>query len=182
MKSTANSFTRCLRACLLMLLGLYCLPNVSASAAEAAFYGPVKGVVLSNDGEPLIGVTVLLQGTTQGTATDFDGSFTIDVPDNMGTLVFSYTGYETLEIAVEGRSELSIAMSPAATALDEVVVIGYGSQKKVNLTGAVSSITSEALENRPIASVGQGLQGLVPNMNVTIRNGDPTQSANFNIR
>ena len=176
MKSTANTFFKLLSFVFCLVLGL------AELSANATAYGPVKGVVLGDDGDPLIGVTVLVQGTAQGTATDFDGSFTIDVPDNTGVLVFSYTGYETQEISVDGRSEINVTMAPSATALDEVVVIGYGSQKKVNLTGAVSSISSEALENRPIASVGQGLQGLVPNMNVTIRNGDPTQSANFNIR
>ena len=162
---------------LVWILGmLLCVPLYSFA------FGQVTGTVLGDDGEALIGVTVLLKGTNTGTVTDFDGSYTLEVPDNAGTLVFSYTGYEAQEIDIAGRSIVDLTMASGATALDEVVVIGYGSQKKVNLTGAVSSITSEALENRPIASVGQGLQGLIPNMNITIRNGDPTQGANFNIR
>jgi len=141
----------------------------------------ITGVVTGDDSEPLIGVTVLLKGTSTGTVTDFDGSFTIDAPED-AVLIFSYTGYEAQEVPVDGRSVINLVLNPSATALDEVVVVGYGTQKKANLTGAVSAISSEALENRPIASVGQGLQGLVPNLNVTLRNGDPSQGANFNIR
>ncbi|MBX2875315.1 MAG: TonB-dependent receptor [Saprospiraceae bacterium] len=142
----------------------------------------VSGTILSDEGDPLIGVTVLVKGTSVGTVSDFDGKYSLDVEDANGTLVYSYTGYEPQEIAINGRSIIDITLALGVSALEEVVVVGYGSQKKVNLTGAVTSITSEALENRPIASVGQGLQGLVPNLNITIRNGDPAQGANFNIR
>ncbi len=166
---------------LFLLLGLV-LPLALQADAETAPFEPITGTVLGSDGEPLIGVTVLLKGTQQGTVTDFDGTYTIDVPDVNGVLIFSYTGYETQEIAIDGREMIDVTMIEAVTALDEVVVVGYGTQKKANLTGAVTAISGETLENRPIASVGHGLQGLVPNMNVTIRNGDPTQGANFNIR
>ena len=143
----------------------------------------VTGTVTSaDDGLPLIGVSIQVKGTTTGTVTDLDGKFTLDIDDLNATLVFSYTGFKPLEMGLAGRSVVDVVMEEDIAALDEVVVVGYGSQKKVNLTGAVTRITSEALENRPIASVGQGLQGLVPNLNVTIRNGDPATGANFNIR
>ncbi len=173
---TSNQFHTFVAALLLCLLGA---PGVMAAHADE---GPITGKVMSDTGEPLIGVTVLLQGTGQGTATDFDGSYTIDVPDEGGVLIFSYTGYETQEIAVDGRTVIDVTLSPSTTALDEVVVVGYGTQKKANVLGAVTALSGEVLESRPIASVGHGLQGLVPNMNVTVRNGDPTQGVNFNIR
>jgi len=150
--------------------------------AEGLEFGPIKGMVTSGNGEPLIGVTVLVQGTNSGTVTDFDGSYTLDVPDDATVLVFSYTGFETQEVAIDGRSAIDIVLGESVTALNEVVVVGYGTQKKANLTGAVSAISSEELESRPIASVGQGLQGLIPNLNISVRNGDPTRSVDFNIR
>ncbi len=154
---------------------------LEAVAAQAPRVN-VTGTVLDETGEPLIGVTVLIEGTTTGTVTDFDGTFEIDVEDENASLVFSYTGYLTKTIPLEGRSQLDIIMEVEVSALEEVVVVGYGTQKKVNLTGAVASVGSESLEKRPIASTGMGLQGLIPNLNISIRNGDPTREADFNIR
>ncbi|NND05638.1 MAG: SusC/RagA family TonB-linked outer membrane protein, partial [Saprospiraceae bacterium] len=146
------------------------------------FFDTITGTVVDEVGEPLIGVTILIDGTSKGTVTDFDGSYSLEVEDPNATLVFSYTGFATQKVALEGRSSIDLTMEASVAALDEVVVVGYGTQKKVNLTGAVTALSGEELEMRPIASVGHGLQGLVPNMNVTIRNGDPTSEANFNIR
>lgn len=142
----------------------------------------VTGKVTAEDGEALIGVSILVKGTNTGAVTDVDGTYSIELEDDNSTLVFSYTGYLAQEIAVAGRASIDVVLATDAKVLDEVVVVGYGSQKKVNLTGAVSSITSDELAQRPIASVGQGLQGLIPNLNISIRNGDPTTSADFNIR
>lgn len=176
----------------LLLFSLFCwgmlfAPPVRADAKTTEFNSgalplTVTGTIVSDEGDPLIGVTILVQGTTVGTVSDFDGNYSIDLEDPNGTLIFSYTGYQSQEIAVNGRTTIDVTMNVDIAALEEVVVVGYGSQKKVNLTGAVSSVTSEALENRPIPSVGQGLQGLIPNLNISIRNGDPTRSADFNIR
>ncbi|NND34769.1 MAG: SusC/RagA family TonB-linked outer membrane protein, partial [Saprospiraceae bacterium] len=163
---------------LLLLLGLTAL-TINAAPPD---YEPIKGTVTSPDGEPLIGVTVLIKGTQTGTVTDFDGTYTLDVTDDNAILVFSYTGFESQEVALNGRSVVDLVMDESVTALNEVVVVGYGTQKKANLTGAVAAISSEELEQRPIASVGMGLQGLIPNLNVSIRNGDPTRAADFNIR
>jgi len=142
----------------------------------------VSGTVQDENGTALVGATVRAKGTTVGILTDNEGKFQLDVPDDAETLIVSYLGYETQELSIGDKRTFNITMSESASVLDEVVVVGYGTQKKANLTGAVSVISAEALENRPIVSVGQGLQGLVPNLNVTIRNGDPTQEANFNIR
>ena len=141
----------------------------------------VSGTITDNDGLPLIGVNIIEKGTvSNGTITDIDGYYSITVADD-ATLVFSYTGFQTVEEAVDGRSTIDLSMLEGNT-LDEVIVVGYGSQKKVNLTGAVTAISGEVLESRPIANVGEGLQGLIPNLNVDIRNGDPAAAIDFNIR
>lgn len=141
----------------------------------------ITGKVTDASGEALVGVSILVKGTTIGTVTDIEGAYALDA-DEKGTLVFSYTGFVSQEIAIGGRSKIDVSLVADSKILDEVVVVGYGSQKKVNLTGAVASITSEELAQRPIVSAGQGLQGLIPNLNISIRNGDPTTSADFNIR
>ena len=187
MKRSIFSLSRGLLLVLIAGLGgLFSTPAMATAGTRdflfTAVAHPVSGTVISDEGDPLIGVTVLVKGTSIGTVTDFDGKYSIELEDGSGTLVFSYTGYQAQEVAVNGRSVIDLTMSVDVTALEEVVVVGYGSQKKVNLTGAVSSVTSEALENRPIPSVGQGLQGLIPNLNISIRNGDPTRGADFNIR
>ena len=169
----------------MLLWGLMFSPPIQAnSELNAAAPVTVSGTVYDGEnGDPLIGVTVLLKGTNQGTITDLDGKYSITVDDgDAGVLVFSYTGYEAQEITVANQSVIDVTLNINIEALEEVVVVGYGTQKRVNLTGAVSSISSEALDQRPIASVGHGLQGLIPNLNITIRNGDPTTSADFNIR
>ncbi len=158
------------------------LSETAVTSTEEVFFGTVTGKVTDETGEPLIGVTILIDGTSKGTVTDFDGTYSLEVEDENATLVFSYTGYATQKVALAGRNSVDLTMEASVAALDEVVVVGYGTQKKANLTGAVTAISGEELEMRPIASVGHGLQGLVPNMNVTIRNGDPTSEANFNIR
>lgn len=143
----------------------------------------ISGTVTSADeGLPLIGVSILVKGTSSGTVTDLDGKYSLDLEDENAILVFSYTGYAPLEVPVDGRTVIDIALDASVTALDEVVVVGYGSQKKVNLTGAVAAMDGERLEARPIPNVGEGLQGVIANLNVNIRNGDPAQSIDFNIR
>lgn len=184
-----NLLLKVVVACLLLSLGpyatdLYGIPN----ADDVPFFflsdldKELKGKITDGEGNALVGATVRVKGTNKGALTDSDGNFTIEAPDDATTLIVSYVGYAPQELAIGGRSTINVSLTQEASTLDEVVVTGYGTQKKANLTGAVSVITSEALESRPIASVGHGLQGLVPNLNVTIRNGDPTASANFNIR
>lgn len=142
----------------------------------------VNGTVADEKGEPLIGATVFVKGTQTGIVTDVEGVFLIEVPSRNAVLQISYTGYGSQEIVVGNQSQIKVVLSSDNNILDEVVVVGYGTQKKANLTGAVSVVTSEALERRPITSAGAGLQGLVPNLNITMRNGDPSQPADFNIR
>ena len=141
----------------------------------------ISGTVKDNTGAPMPGVSVLIKNTNNGTTTNTDGQFSISAPAN-STLVISFTGYETKEIPVGNQSKIDASLELKNNSLNEVVVVGYGTQKKVNLTGAVGTASSERLEKRPIVDAGQGLQGVIPNLNVGIRNGDPTQAATFNIR
>lgn len=142
----------------------------------------IKGIVKDNLGEPLIGVNIMVKGSTKGTTTEVDGSYTLnDVTPNT-TLSITYIGYKPQEIPVGNKSQLNITLQEDSEVLDEVVVLGYGVQKKVNLSGSVATVSSKALENRPILSVGQALQGAVANMNVSIGSGQATDSPKFNIR
>ena len=110
------------------------------------------------------------------------GKYTLKLPNNNATLVVSFIGYLKQEIAVGGRSTVDLALEVDTKALEEVVVVGYGVQEKVNLTGAVGTADSKRLMNRPIANAGEGLQGVIPNLNVNVRNGDPAAAVTFNIR
>lgn len=142
---------------------------------------PITGTVLDQNGEPIPGATISIPGTTIGTATDLDGNFSIDVPEG-STLVVSFIGFDSQSIEIGNQKVINITLIESTETLQEVVVVGYGTQKKVNLTGAVGVATSERLENRPIANVGEGLQGVIPNLNIAPRNGDPASSPSFNIR
>lgn len=160
------------------VVGLLLLLSTQFLQAQIA----VSGKLTDDKGEALIGATVIVKNTETGTVTDVEGNFSIEVPNSDAILQFSYTGFTTQEVPVGNRSIIDVVLISDNNILEEVVVVGYGTQKKANLTGAVSVITSEALEKRPITSAGTGLQGLIPNLNITIRNGDPTQGADFNIR
>lgn len=141
----------------------------------------IEGTVYDSSGEPIIGANVVEKGTMNGIITDIDGKFFLDVASN-ATLMVSYIGYKTEEVAVANKRSLSITLKEDSETLEEVVVVGYGTQKKVNLTGAVSQVTSKVLENRPITNLGQGLQGVVPNLNISFDGGDPNAEAAMNIR
>ncbi len=142
----------------------------------------LTGTVTDANGEPLIGVNVLIKGAGAGTSTDIDGRFTLDDVAEDAILVISYVGFQTQEVPVGGRTVLNIVLEEDTQMLDEVVVVGYGTQKKVNLTGAVGTAGSEVLENRAITSLGQGLLGVVSGLNINYNSGNPNESADFNIR
>ncbi|MGN7721920.1 carboxypeptidase-like regulatory domain-containing protein [Chitinophaga sp. 22620] len=120
----------------------------------------INGAVSGADGEKLPGVSVRVKGTSRGTLTAVDGSFSLQLPDGPVTLVFSFTGYQPHEVNVAGSAPLNIILQPAAGELNEVVVVGYGQQKKTSLTGSVASLDQKALANRPITNSSQALQGL----------------------
>src|SRR5690606_22406821 len=110
----------------------------------------ITGKVTDDKNEPLIGVTVRVKGSNSGVTTDGNGAFSIQVPEANAIITFSYLGYQPLELRVNGRNVLDVVMRPSENALTEVVVVGYGTQKKVNLTGSVASVSSADIENRPI--------------------------------
>lgn len=140
----------------------------------------VTGNVKDANGEPLIGVNVIVKGTTMGTVTDLDGNFTLANVSPEAILQISYIGYQTQEVSA--KETLYVVLKEDSEALDEVVVIGYGVQKKVDLSGSVATVPTKVLENRPVLTVGQALQGSVANMTVSIGGGQATDSPTFNIR
>ena len=143
----------------------------------------IKGTILDATGMPVIGANVMVKGTTNGTITDMDGKFSLEVEEG-ATLVVSYIGFANQEIKVGNQTNLSIALKEDVEALDELVVVGYGTQKKVNLTGAVSMVESEVLESRPVQNVGQALQGVVPGLNFSVNTtgGELNNALNMDIR
>ena len=142
----------------------------------------VTGQVADAQGEPLIGVSVVVTGTSEGTITDFDGFYTIDVtPD--AQLQFSYMGYTTVTEKVNNRTTINVVLKEDTRLLDEVVVVGYDTQRKANLTGAVGSVSVEdQLEGRPLANVGTGMQGAVAGLTVTNSSGRLGDTPKFRIR
>ncbi len=127
----------------------------------------ITGTIVDPSGMPVIGANVMVKGTTNGTITDMDGKFSLEVASG-ATLMVSYIGFANQEIKIGNQTVLSITLKEDAEALDELVVVGYGTQKKVNLTGAVSMVESEVLESRPVQNVGQALQGVVPGLNFSV--------------
>lgn len=164
------------------VLGLLLLLAGSISTLSAQ-NRKVSGKVLDALQEPLVGVSIRIEGTTQGTITDVDGAFDVQVPAAGATLEFSYVGYLTQKVKVKpGQKNIVVYMQEDAIMLDEAVVVGYGTQKKVNLTGAVATVDSKSLENRAAHSLTSMLQGSVPGLNVTTSSGVPGSSPDINVR
>lgn len=142
----------------------------------------ISGVVKDENGETLPGATVAIKGTTQGVITNFDGEFVLSVPGPESVLQVSFVGYAIKEVRVGDRTTFAINMS-SATDLEEVVVVGFGTQKRANATGAVNTIDAEVLEARPISNVASGLQGAMAGLNISNdMGGAPGQEMNINIR
>ncbi len=141
----------------------------------------VTGKIINTNNEPIIGVGIIIKGTMNGVITDIDGNFSIEVPEN-ATLELSHLEYESQEINVSNRTNWVITMLEQQHTLDEIVVVAYGTQKKVNLTGAIATVGDKQLKNRSAASVGHMLQGVVPGLNVTQSAGRPGAGTSLNIR
>lgn len=133
----------------------------------------IRGVVSDVSGEPLPGVNIVLKGTFQGVVTDFDGNYQINVPGNDAVLVFSYIGFTTTEITVGNRREINVTLEEEEREIDEVVVIGYGTVAKKDVTTAVSTVSMKDLDERPIISAAQAIQGKAAGVNVYQPNGSP---------
>jgi len=142
----------------------------------------VSGTVKDNLGETLIGVSINEKGKTGGTQTDLNGKYTLTVSGPEAVLVFTYLGYVKQEVTIGSRSSMDVILKQNIAELNEVVVVGYGTQKKVNLSGAVDQVNAQTLASRPISNATQGLQGLVPNLNIDFGSGEPGAAANINIR
>ncbi len=144
----------------------------------------VSGVVKDENGESLPGVTVLEKGTGNGTITDAEGKYSLSVSSNDAVLVFSFVGMKTQETTVGNRSVIDITLASEAIGLNEVVAVGYGTMKKVNLTGAVDVVSGTELESRPASNVSLLLQGISPNVNISLNNlgGEPGAKQNWQIR
>lgn len=161
-----------------MLLAILFIP-LSLSAQEAV----VKGKVVSSErGEPLAGVTVRLKNGSTGTVTDGNGSFSLALKQAAPVLVFSFTGYLVQEIPLNGQREINVTLSPDPKALGEVVVVGYGTQQKSNVAGAIASVKSAELKQTPVANVVQGLQGRVAGVQVTQNSAAPGGNVSMRIR
>lgn len=157
------------------------LSKKTASSAAAQQHRLVSGTVTDAGGEPVIGANITVKGTTNGTVTDLDGHFTLEAPAG-SLLVVSYIGYLTKEVPAGDRTELSIRLTEDTQHLDEVVVVGYGVQKKSDLTGSVANIKAEKLMERPATTVEQALAGRVAGVNVSTNSGRPGGRTNIQIR
>lgn len=142
----------------------------------------LKGKVVDEKGEPVIGATVLVVGTQNGTITDLDGNYTLQNVSKNATLRFSYIGFAEQDIAAGGKSVLNVTLREDVKTIDEVVVVGYGVQKKSNVTGAIASVKSEEIQNRSTENVGSALQGKLSGVQVLTTSGAPGASSSFRIR
>ncbi len=162
----------------LMLLHLVFF-SVSAVLAQGL---TVQGKVTDANGAALPGVTVVLKGTSNAAPTSADGTYTITVPNGDGTLVFSYIGFESKEVPIEGRSTVNVQLGADAEALEEVVVVGYGSQLKEEVTGSVQTISTKDIKDIPVSQVTQKLQGKLAGVQINQATGKPGQGMSVRIR
>ncbi|WP_082331949.1 SusC/RagA family TonB-linked outer membrane protein [Mangrovimonas xylaniphaga] len=143
----------------------------------------VKGTVTDGElGGPMVGATILVKGSTNGTTTDFDGNYSLTIENANATLVFSYTGFATQEIAVAGQTTINVTLEPSLESLDEVVIIGYGTSKKSDLTGSVVAIDGDDLAAQPIASVAETLTGRLAGVQVVSSEGSPDSEISIRVR
>ncbi len=142
----------------------------------------ISGSVTDQSGEPLPGVTVIIKGTANGTVTNFNGEYSLDDIPAGATLQFSFVGMTSKEILVEDQSVINIVLEQETVGIEEVVAIGYGTQKKSNVTGAIASVKAEALENRSTGDVGRAIQGKVAGVQIMALSGAPGSSTSFRIR
>ncbi|MFZ5941152.1 MAG: carboxypeptidase-like regulatory domain-containing protein, partial [Bacteroidota bacterium] len=170
---------RHIRIFIFLLLGFSFVPSV-LNAQERM----ISGKITDQSGQELIGVNIMLKGTTNGTITDFEGNYSLRVTGDTTDLrlIVSYIGYESLEVAVGRSTILDLTMKEASENLEEVVVIGYGTQRKIDLTGSVSNVKTDQLETVPLSSVSQALQGRAAGVNITQNTGAPGEGVAVRIR
>lgn len=179
MKKTINSSRiGIVRYLLALFVSLVVAGDLFAQAVS------ISGRVTEPSGEPIPGVNVLEKGYSNGTITDMDGNFSLVVNSEQSTLVFSFIGFESQEIAVGQNTQISVTMNPATDVLDEIVIVGYGTQKKVNMTGSVATVNfSDDVSGRPVTNVSSALSGLAAGVNVMQGSGQPgSDDATIRIR
>jgi TonB-linked SusC/RagA family outer membrane protein len=176
------------------LLMLFCIAVLNCSIAQASATAAantigvadiiVTGRVLDEQKQPLPGVNVSIAGTTVGTVTDVNGNYKLTVPDAYAgrNLTFSFIGYTSQEVAIAGKTQINVSLAPSSKNLSEVVVVGYGTQSKVTLTGAVSQVSSKSIENKPVLNTLQALQGEAPNLIIQQSSLNPGSNVTINIR
>lgn len=155
----------------LVLLSVLLISSVQARSMRFQDTFPVSGVIKSESGETLPGATILVKNTTQGTVSDVDGNFRIETAED-AILVISFIGFQTKEVPVNGRTVLNIDLSADTDVLDEVVVVGYGTQKKSHLTGAISKVENKKLDQIPLSRADDALVGQVSGVNIQATGGD----------
>lgn len=164
-----------------LLFVLFTLLNIPLLLAQGR-YQVTGQITSSEDKQPMIGVSILEKGTTNGVITDIDGNYKITVTKSPATLQFSYIGMKKVEKQVSGSTRINLAMESSAEMVDEVVVVAYGVRKKGTVTGSMSVVKGEQLENLPTASFDQALQGQTPGLQIMSNGGEPGAAANFQIR
>jgi TonB-linked SusC/RagA family outer membrane protein len=164
---------------LFFLISIYSTFGAFQANTAHVVTGTVTNAATSN---PIEGVTILEKGTNAAVVTNANGQYTITVQNENAVLEFSYVGYKMQSVTVGTQTVINVQLTEDVKGLDEVVVVGFGTQKKQYLTGSITQIDSKMLENRPVNNVGQALQGLAPNLNVTISNGAPNTTPSLNIR
>ncbi|MDO9137775.1 MAG: carboxypeptidase-like regulatory domain-containing protein, partial [Lutibacter sp.] len=153
--------------------------------ASISFYAQnyeIKGTVSDASGSPLPGVSVVVKNTAKGASTDFDGKFTLSNVKKGETLVFSFIGYTTKEVAVSNSNYLNVTLNEDTQSLEEVVVVGYGTQKKSVVTGAISSVKAKDIENIPNGRIEQALQGRVSGVTIAANSGQPGSASTVRVR
>lgn len=152
-----------------LCLAIFLLLGVSAGAQQITTTGKVKDAIT---GDAIPGVSIIVKGTNIGTASDIDGNFSIKVPNTNSVLSFSFIGYQPLEVATKGQKAIVVSLEPSNQKIEEVVVVGYGTQKKENLTGTVNVVKLESILGRPTTSLSNSLQGATPGVTVISKPGD----------
>lgn len=164
---------------LLLMIPLIGFVPYMVEIAEAQV---VEGVVTDTSGEPIPGVNILVQGTSHGTSTNLEGRYELSVDSLEETLVFSYIGYDSQVVPIEGRETINIELQRAAVSGDEVVVVGYGVQRRSDMTGSVGSVSAEEIQNRPTTNVEQSLSGRVAGVDVALNSGRPGGTPDIRVR
>ena len=159
------------------LLVFFAVTAVSLSAQRT-----ISGVLVDDDGLAIIGANIILKNTTIGTISEFDGTFSLDVPAGSETIVFSYTGYNTIEMPIGASNTMNVTMTLNSRLIDEIVVVGYSDGTRLGKVASVSTISSESIENKPTPNVVSSIQGQIPGFLTSANSGQPGSSQEVRIR